>query len=69
MRPRTIARYVEHYGPRAAMKMVHGHCAGLHARQGHFTCRIYGERPEGCRIVAPGSAECMTARRKHQITG
>jgi Fe-S-cluster containining protein len=28
-----------------------------------YACRIYEERPDGCRVVEPGSAECLEARR------
>lgn len=56
-------RYVVGKGERS-LKMVHGRCAALHARQGHYSCRIYGVRPEPCRVVAVGSAECLTARRR-----
>lgn len=39
-------------------------CAGLDvSRPGAFPCRIYGSRPEDCRIVEPGSPACLEARR------
>jgi Fe-S-cluster containining protein len=28
-----------------------------------YACRIYDERPDGCRVVAPASPECLEARR------
>jgi Fe-S-cluster containining protein len=30
---------------------------------GRYACRIYDERPDGCRVVAPASPECLEARR------
>jgi Fe-S-cluster containining protein len=45
--------------------MTHGHCSALHARQGHYSCRIYGERPNVCRVVEAGNRECLAARKKH----
>jgi Fe-S-cluster containining protein len=31
-------------------------------KPGKFPCRIYAHRPDGCRIVEPGSPACMQAR-------
>ena len=39
----------------------------LHARQGHFSCRMYAERPTPCRVVEPGGRECRDARRRRGI--
>lgn len=63
----TAGRYVIRRRERAFLKMRMGHCAALQARQGHFTCRIYGERPEPCRVVEPGGRECLDARRRRGI--
>jgi Fe-S-cluster containining protein len=63
--PRDQSRYVVRRGDRAFMKMVSGHCAALHARQGHFSCRVYGGRPNVCHVVEAGSRECLDARRRH----
>lgn len=30
---------------------------------GRYPCAIYERRPEGCRIVEPGSPACLEARR------
>ena len=49
---------------RMFLRMLHGHCAALHARQGHFSCRMYAERPTPCRVVEPGGRECLDARRR-----
>lgn len=41
-----------------------GRCGGLDVRRpGRYPCGIYDVRPEGCRIVEPGSPCCMEARR------
>jgi hypothetical protein len=67
MSARTQGRYVVERRDRRFLKMVHGRCAALHARQGHFSCRIYAERPSPCRVVEPGGRECLDARRRHGI--
>jgi Fe-S-cluster containining protein len=64
MDPRTASRYVERRGDRLWLKMLHGRCAALHARQGHYSCRIYGVRPTVCRVVEAGSRECLAARQR-----
>ncbi|MBI2394808.1 MAG: YkgJ family cysteine cluster protein [Deltaproteobacteria bacterium] len=39
-------------------------CVGLEgSTEGHHPCAIYEVRPEGCRIVEPGSPCCLEARR------
>jgi hypothetical protein len=39
-------------------------CAALDVSvPGRFPCRVYGERPDDCRIVEPGSPSCLEARR------
>jgi Fe-S-cluster containining protein len=67
MSPRVAGRYVAERGERRYLKMVHGRCAALHARQGHFSCRIYGMRPEPCQVVEAGSRECLVARRRRGV--
>jgi Fe-S-cluster containining protein len=67
MSRRTGSRYVERRGDRLWLKMLRGRCAALHARQGHFSCRIYGERPNVCRVVVAGSRECLDARRRRGV--
>jgi Fe-S-cluster containining protein len=62
-----VGRYVVRSSERVWLKMVHGRCAALHARQGHFSCRVYGARPEVCRVVAAGSCECLAARRRRGV--
>jgi hypothetical protein len=66
---RARARYTERRGLRMIMRMERGHCAALHVRQGHYSCRVYGRRPEACRIVTPGSVECLDARRRRGVEG
>lgn len=65
--PRAASRYVVQRRDRLFLRMLHGHCAALHARQGHFSCRIYGMRPTPCRVVEAGGRECLDARRRHGI--
>jgi Fe-S-cluster containining protein len=67
MSGRTQGRMVVKRRDRMFLKMVQGHCAALHARQGHFSCRMYAERPAPCRIVEPGSRECLDARRRRGV--
>ncbi len=63
----TRARYVRRVGDRLYLKMLHGHCAALRARQGHFSCRVYKERPTPCHTVKEGSRECLDARKRRGI--
>jgi Fe-S-cluster containining protein len=64
----AAARYVERRGDRLWLKMLHGRCVALHARQGHYSCRIYGGRPSVCRVVEAGSRECLDARRRRGVS-
>ena len=64
MGPQLSGRYTVRRGDRIWLKMVHGHCAALRARQGHYSCRMYAERPTVCHIVEQGSRECLDARRR-----
>ena len=68
MSPRTAGRYVVRREGRVYLRMTMGHCSALHARQGHYSCRIYGERPRVCRSVEAGNRECLAARRRHGFT-
>ena len=67
MLPRVAGRYVQKRAGRQWLKMVSGHCAALHARQGHYSCRIYGVRPSVCRVVEAGSRECLAARSRRGL--
>jgi Fe-S-cluster containining protein len=67
MDKRTSSRYVIKRGDRKFLKMVNGHCAALHARQGHFSCRMYKMRPTPCHVVEAGSRECLVARKRRGI--
>jgi Fe-S-cluster containining protein len=67
MSPAQVGRYVARRGERTWLKMIHSRCAALHARQGHFSCRIYGARPNVCHVVEAGSRECLDARRRRGI--
>lgn len=46
---------------RRFMKLSGGHCAALAVdlKAGRFECRIYGERPDVCRWLEPGSGPCV----------
>jgi Fe-S-cluster containining protein len=66
--PRRAGRYVVTRRDRSFMKMVNGHCAALHARAGHYSCRVYGERPQACQVVEVGSRECLDARRRRGVS-
>ncbi len=67
MSPRVQGRYVTKRRDRMFLRMTHGRCAALHARQGHFSCRVYAERPNPCRVVEPGGRECLDARRRRGV--
>ncbi len=47
-------------GNRAYMRMVDGHCGALRIEpaSGRFFCSAYATRPDVCRELARGSAEC-----------
>lgn len=47
-------------GNRAYLRMVDGHCAALvlDARAKQFVCSAYHARPQTCRDLGRGSAEC-----------
>jgi Fe-S-cluster containining protein len=52
---------------RAFMRMEKGHCAALAVRRAggggwDFFCTIYERRPQICRDLARGSAECASER-------
>jgi Fe-S-cluster containining protein len=64
MRADVQKRYVVERRDRRFLRMQNGRCAALHARQGHYSCRIYGARPNVCHVVTAGSRECLDARRR-----
>jgi len=40
------------------------HCGALDVSvPGRYPCAIYAVRPDGCRLVEPGSPSCLEARR------
>ena len=51
-------------GIRAYMRMVDGHCAALQvdAASAQLACSAYEERPQICRELGRGSAECLAER-------
>jgi Fe-S-cluster containining protein len=67
MTKQTQGRYVVKRHERMFLQMIHGRCAALHARQGHYSCRVYAERPTPCRVVEAGGRECLDARRRQGI--
>lgn len=45
-----------------------GRCSALVGKLGkRATCSIYALRPKGCRLVEPGDARCLLARREQGI--
>ena len=59
-----LAQFIGH---RAFMRMRQGHCAALKVRAAageaaDFFCTIYEHRPQVCRDLARGSAECDAER-------
>ena len=56
-------RLAHFVGNRAFMRMQGGHCVGLEVRRtaeggADFFCTIYEKRPEICRTLERGSAQC-----------
>ncbi|HYP87855.1 MAG TPA: YkgJ family cysteine cluster protein, partial [Polyangiaceae bacterium] len=51
-------------GIRAYLRMVDGHCAALQLdpESGQLVCDAYAVRPQVCRDLARGSAECRAER-------
>jgi uncharacterized protein len=65
-------RLVVFHGNRAFLRMEDGHCAALHVdtAANAFVCTVYDQRPETCRALARGSAEChgeLAAKRDRPI--
>ena len=63
----TAERVAHFIGHRAYLKMAAGHCAALEPRgradgSTEFFCTIYEARPQICRDLARGSAECAGER-------
>lgn len=57
-------RLAHFIGNRAFMKMSKGHCAALAIStladgSRYFSCTIYEQRPEICRMLERGSPECL----------
>jgi hypothetical protein len=55
-----VAHFIGH---RAYMKMAGEHCAALDLRRGadgqpEYFCSVYAERPQTCRDLDRGSAQC-----------
>lgn len=46
-----------------------GRCVALKGRLGdRVTCRVYADRPRGCRLVEAGSDRCLQARKERGVT-
>lgn len=56
--------FVQFLGNRAYMRMADGHCAALEVVREHraFVCRVYEQRPQICRDLERGSAQCLGER-------
>jgi Fe-S-cluster containining protein len=55
-----VAHFIDH---RAYMKMADNHCTALELRRTaeggtEFFCSVYEQRPQVCRDLARGSAQC-----------
>ncbi len=64
------ARYVTHDGQGAPhLRLdVTGRCTALRGRLGgRVRCLVYADRPRGCRLVEPGSEECLAARQERGL--
>src|SRR5262245_7872307 len=66
----ALAQFIGH---RAFMRMRDGHCAALELRTDNdgnrdFFCAIYERRPQICRDLSRGSAECDGERETKRIT-
>lgn len=66
MGKRLLERYTELDDRPPWMRFVKNEgdrCGGLDVSiPGKYPCAVYGERPEDCRIVEPGSPACLEAR-------
>ena len=50
---------VHFVGNRAYMRLIDGHCAALRIElEGRFVCTVYETRPDACRDLERGSAQC-----------
>ncbi len=58
-------RMIENTGGRWYMRIAHGRCAALRADPGsqRLLCSIYLRRPDVCRSLVRGSAECREHHR------
>lgn len=56
--------YVRFEGEDAFMRMEGGRCSALQVdeEEGLFTCAVYEERPEECRMFARLSQRCLEVR-------
>lgn len=58
-----LADEVSHQvGGKHYLKMGEGRCAQLEHVEGEWVCGIYPRRPEACRDLARGSAQCLAER-------
>lgn len=68
---------VERQGPRFRVPRPDGRCAALAGREpqagavpgdDRYRCRVYADRPQGCRDLVIGSAACLYARQRVGLT-
>lgn len=52
-----------HFGMPGLPALADGTCVHLGAPTGARDCSIYELRPESCRLLEPGSAQCLSYRR------
>ncbi len=59
----AVEEFVHFVGNRAYMRIEGGHCAALRIEpqgelKGRFVCSVYEQRPDACRELERGSAQC-----------
>jgi Fe-S-cluster containining protein len=53
-----------HFGDPSVATDAAGTCVHLSTQGGHFACRIYAIRPQGCADFEVGGSECLATRRR-----
>lgn len=52
---------------RRSLRMLRGRCFALETNRDQVACRIYPDRPNACRELAAGSADCLEYRRSRGV--
>jgi hypothetical protein len=52
-----------------AFAMPSGACEHLRREGDRWSCGIYALRAESCRLLVPGTSECLSARRRFGLDG